>query len=296
MQFRIIMLGLLLVILVSPIGSAQNRTADQLSMAEKVELGVSYHTHYAEKVKPFTVFGNLHSVGAKNIGVYLITTEAGHILIDTGVREMHELILDNIKTLGFEAKDVKLLLATHAHFDHVQGHEAMRKATNAQVLAVGLDAEALRLGQDISPLGFEGWEPVQQVTTIKHGDTVTLGNVQLTAHQIPGHTQGCTVWTVPITENEVTLNVAIFGCRGPNANVKIQGNSAFPDLVEMTNLGFERLRQIQPDIYVSNHPQTDNDQFGDAMIAGARPQPLLQQTPWLALIAQLEKGFRGRLR
>ena len=273
-----------------------NRTADEISMAEKMELAKPYHTTYAEAEKPFTVIDNIHSVGAKNIGVYLITTDAGHILIDTGVREMHDVIVNNVEALGFAVKDIKILLSTHAHFDHVQGHEAMRKASNANVMAVGLDAEALRRGEDISPLGFEGWEPVQNVTTLQHGDTVSLGNTALTAHEIPGHTQGCTVWTLPATSGQQTYQVAIFGCRGPNANVQVQGNPRFPDLVEQTQLGFDRLAEIKADIYLSNHPQRVNEKYAAAMAAGNKPHPLLQQQPWQEMVAEIRAGFAQRLK
>jgi len=281
--------------LVANVGWAQEKTADQYTMAEKVEMGAAYHGEHAEAVKPYTVIGNVHSVGSKNVGIYLISDDDGHILIDTGVSEMHQQIIDNVSQLGFNINDIEILLSTHAHFDHVQGHEAMRKATGAAVMAVGLDAEALSLGQDISPLGAEGWESVQGVIPLAHGDSVTHGDITLTAHQIPGHTQGCTVWTVPVIDQGKEVNVAIFGCRGPNSIVKVQGNVDFPDLVEQTLLGFQRLHEIKPDIYLSNHPETDNEKYGAAIMAGQQPHPMLQQQPWLEMVKDLENGFQGRL-
>lgn len=273
----------------------QQRTADQLSMAEKIKYGESYHTVHAEAVDPFRVVGNIYSIGTKNIGIYLIATDAGHILIDTGVAEMHDMLKANITRLGFKVSDIKILLSTHAHYDHVQGHEAMRKATGAQVMAVGLDAEALRLGKDISPLGFEGWEPVVEVKTLAHGDKVSLGASTLVAHQIPGHTQGCTVWSTFVNEGDAEFNVAVFGCRGPNSIVKVKDNAQFPDLIEQSLLGFERLLQIQPDIYISNHPESDWEKFGEALKAEQTPQPLLRQQPWRDMVNDLLAEFKQRI-
>lgn len=273
-----------------------DRTADQLTMEEKIERAKPFHNELAESVKPFTVIGNIHSVGAKNIGIYLLTTRSGHILIDTGVSEMHDSIQENIRKLNYNPEDIKIILATHAHFDHVQGHEAMRKATGAQVIAVGKDAEALTLGEDISPLGFEGWEPVQNVKTIKHLDTVSLGELTLTAHEIPGHTDGCTVWTLPIVERGFSSEVAIFGCRGPNGIVKVKDNEQFPHLIRKAQLGYKRLLRIKPDLYLSNHPQSDWENYGEDIIAGKQPHPLFRQTPWIEMVQSLERSFEERTR
>lgn len=284
-----------LVVHLSGLAYAQNRWADELTMAEKIEMGKPYHGEYAEIVEPFTVVANIHSIGARDIGVYLITTGEGHILMDSGTPEMHEGLKSNIERLGFKISDIEIILSTHAHFDHVQGHESMRALTGAQVMAVGLDSEALRLGKDLSPLGFEGWEPVKEVTTLKHGDTIELGGVVLTAHQIPGHTQGCTVWTMTANDEGREINLAFFGCRGPNGIVKIIGNEAFPDLIEQSLMGYERLNAISPDIYLDNHPARQFEGRVEAMKAGERPHPLTELRPWSEMVADLEHRFRLRL-
>ncbi len=274
---------------------AQERIADQMTMEQKIAAGAPYHNERSEAIAPFKVAANIYSVGSKDLGVYLITTDDGHILIDTGVIEMHEQIKTNVKTLGFNVENIKIILSTHAHFDHVQGHEAMRKATGAEVMAVGLDAEALRLGKDISPLGFEGWEPVKNVKTLQHGNTVTLGATTLKAHQIPGHTQGCTVWETTVVENNDEMNIALFGCRGPNGIVRVIDNKDFPNLIDQTFLGFERLKDMTPTIYLSNHTATVYETFGESLRRGDRPHPLLQQKPWQEMVAELEEGFKSRL-
>ena len=143
------------------------------------EQRATFHGRMSEAVEPFHIVGNIYYVGARNIASYLITTPEGHIMIDTGTKEMHDVIRANVAKLGFKLKDIKILLSGHAHFDHVQGHAAMKKVTGAQVMALGEDARALSAGTDISPLGDEGWEPVKVDRVLKDGDTVTLGGITI---------------------------------------------------------------------------------------------------------------------
>src|SRR2546427_9406020 len=185
------------------------------------EQRATFHGQMSEAVEPFHIVGNIYYVGARNIASYLITTPEGHIMIDTGTKEMHEVIRANVAKLGFKLQDIKILLSGHAHFDHVQGHAAMKRATGARVMAIGEDAAALASGSDRSPLGDEGWEPVQVDRVLKDGDTVTQGGTTLRAVWAPGHTPGCTVWTTTVQEAGKPFSVAFYACGGPNGGVKL---------------------------------------------------------------------------
>src|SRR5215470_20436295 len=178
----------LLIILSSVVAGAQT---SPLSPEQRA----TFHRRQSEAIEPFHIVGNIYYVGARNIASYLITTPEGHIMIDTGTKEMHEVIRANIEKLGFKLQDVKILLSGHAHFDHVQGHAAMKKATGAKVMAIREDAAALAAGTDMSPLGDEGWEPLAVERVLKDGETVTMGGTTLRAVWTPGHTPGCTTWT-----------------------------------------------------------------------------------------------------
>ncbi|MET0167261.1 MAG: MBL fold metallo-hydrolase, partial [Vicinamibacterales bacterium] len=109
----------------------------------------------------FKVVGTIHYVGAADISSWLITTSEGHVLIDTGTVEMHDEVRKNIEALGFNPRDIKIILSTEAQFDHVAGHAAMQKLTGARVMAMRGDAEALSTGTDTSALGAVGWDPVK---------------------------------------------------------------------------------------------------------------------------------------
>ena len=131
-------------------------------------------------VEPFRVIGNIYYVGSQ-YGSYLITTPEGHILHDTGSADMHELIVSNVEKLGFDVGDIRIMISSHAHWDHVEGHAAMKRVTGAQVVALGGDAVALQSGQNNSALDSRDWEPVTVDRVVEDGDTVTLGGVTLRA-------------------------------------------------------------------------------------------------------------------
>jgi len=137
-QVRALMLGAAIGIM-APIGAA--------GRAEPIQA-----QNQAPPPGGFRIIGNIHWVGGE-YGSYLITTPQGHILHDTGTSEMHDVIVSNVKKLGFDVKDIKMIISSHAHFDHVQGHAAMKKLTGAQVIALGGDAAALEAGQDNSAGG-----------------------------------------------------------------------------------------------------------------------------------------------
>ncbi len=261
------------------------------------EQRAQFHGPYSQPEEAFRLIGNIYYVGAKNIASYLITTPQGTILIDTGTTEMTPVITGNVEKLGFKLRDIKIMLSSHAHFDHIGGHAAMKKLTGARVMAIRQDADALEAGKDLSPLGDEGWTPVKVDRVLKDGDTVTLGGTTLRASWAPGHTPGCTVWTTTVPDAGKTYSVAIFGCGGPNAGVKLVGNRRFPTLVDDTLASFRKLKMLKPDIYVSGHPQMLFAGKIDRMKAGERPHPLLDpgSQAWAKMLDDAEANFLKRV-
>jgi metallo-beta-lactamase class B len=246
-----------------------------------------FHGAYSESIEPFRIVGNVHYVGAKNIASYLITTRDGHILLDTGTNEMGPVIRANVAKLGFKLSDIKVIISSHAHFDHIQGHAAMKKATGARVMAIREDADAL---------GSEGWSPVKVDRVLKDGDTVALGGTTLRAMHAPGHTPGCTVWTTTVAEDGRNYSVIFHGCGGPNAGVRIVGNSKFPNLAEQSLGTLARLKQVKPDIYLTGHPQAIFEGKIDAMKAGTRPHPLLiTSDAWMKMLTDNEAALKKRI-
>jgi len=227
------------------------------------------HGAWSAPVSPFQITDHVFYVGARNISAFLITTSAGNILIDSGTVEMAPSVRAGIEKLGQRVADTKILLCTHAHFDHVGNHAALQRATHAQVMVMRGDDQALATGVDLSPLHGEGWAPVHVDRVLADGDRVELGGVTLEAIAAPGHTPGCTVWLID-------QRIAIYGCARPNDEVALT-----PELVATTRATFAKLRALSPAIALVTHPDD--------------PAELLHPKSWQALLDEAEAEFSARL-
>lgn len=251
---------------------------------------------WSENVEPFPIIANIHYVGGANIASYLITTPQGHILLDTGMPRMAKTVLANVEKLGFKPNEIRLMISSHAHLDHIGGHAEVKKATGAQVIASAEDAKALEAGRDMSPVEYEGWTPVRVDRIIKDGETVSLGGVTLRAVLTPGHTPGATTWVMDVQDGGRTYNVVFPGGAGPNPGMPVVGNPKHPNLDQITLNTYAKLKALNPDIVLPGHPQQNFMGKVDALKAGTRPHPLLQQPgAWAKQQEQGEAGFRKRM-
>lgn len=248
-------------------------------------------------ITPHRVIGNIYYVGGQ-FGSYLITTPEGHILHDTGDDEMHNLIISNIEELGYDVRDVRIMISSHAHWDHVGGHAAMKRATGAQVVALGGDADALESGVDNSArLGGRGWEPVGVDRVITDGESVTLGGTTLQAVWTGGHTQGATLWTTTVEENGSTYTVAFRGGEIPNGGVELLDNPHHPTVVEDTKRTLQVLNGMEPpDLFLHNHARFEAAQLNPALPVNASCVTCLDSDGWTEYLARVTAGFERRLR
>jgi metallo-beta-lactamase class B len=252
---------------------------------------------FSRPVEPFQIVGNIYYVGAANLASYLLTTPEGHILIDTGMTEMHDGIVSSVERLGFAVSDIRILLSTHAHFDHIDGHALMQRRTGARVMAMAGDAEALQSGHDTSALGAIGWEPVPVARVLAHGDVVTLGGTALRAIHAPGHTQGATVWMTSVEDGGRRYRVAFMGTTTPNGGVPLVGNPRHRTVVEDTRRAFTTLKaEPEPDIVLVGHPQAMFAGAMERVRKGERPHPLLNGgEAWTRQLAASEAAFERRV-
>ena len=128
----------------------------------------------SQPVEPYKVIGNIYYVGSVDVSSHIIVTKQGLILIDTGTKEMVPIVQSSIQKLGHRLSDVKIILSSHAHWDHVEGHAAMKQATGARIMAVGEDAASISSGKDTSAANAGGWTPVKVDRVLKDGDTVSI--------------------------------------------------------------------------------------------------------------------------
>jgi len=251
---------------------------------------------YSAAAEPFRIVGNIHYVGAANISSYLITTPQGHILLDTGMNEMHDVIKNNVAKLGFKTSDIKIMISSHAHFDHIEGHAAMKKLTGAQVIAMAGDAEALESGKDNSALGAIGWAPVKVDRVLKSGDTVSLGGTTLRALRTAGHTQGATTWFTTVDEKGRKYNVAFLGGTTPNGGVPLFNNPRHKNVIADTERTFKLLKaEKAPDIFLIGHPQAMFAGKVERIKAGDTPHPLLNVEAWTKQLVDGEANFQKRV-
>ena len=244
----------------------------------------------------FRVIGNIYWVG-EEYGSYLITTPQGHILLDTGSTEMHDVIVSNVKKLGFKVEDIKIMISSHAHWDHVQGHAAMKKLTGAQVVALGGDAAALEAGQDNSAGGFPGMIAVHVDRVIKDGDTVSLDGTNLRALWTPGHTQGATVWMTTVQEGGRTYSVAFRGGEIPNDGVPLLNNPRHPTVVEDTRMTLQRLKSLTPpDLFLHNHHQNLGRPLDAALPVDPRCDTCMDAKAFTDMVVRSEKNFTEKVR
>lgn len=251
---------------------------------------------WVEPVTPFKVIGNVHYVGVSGLASYLITSEDGHILIDGGLPQNAPMIARNIETLGFDITDVKMLLNTHAHFDHSGGLAALKEMSGAVLIASEGDRSALEGG---FYLGAEdkleySAPPVKVDQIVADGERVGLdGRTQLTARLTPGHTRGCTSWTFTVQEAGETYDALIFCSASVAANTLVPPQ--YEGIVEDYRYTFETTRDWAPDVFLSNHPfffgMTDKRaklEAGDALA-------FVDRDGFQALMARLEPAFEAAL-
>ncbi len=199
------------------------------------------------------IVGNVYYVGTRGLSSFLIVTPAGGIILDSGEAESVPFIRASVEKLGLRLSDVKILLTGHAHFDHVGGHADLQRLTGARVMVMDADREALESGVDRSALGGPGWKPVRVDRVLKDGDTVTLGGITLTAHLTPGHTQGCTTWTMEAGQDVKKYLVAFTGSVSINDGVHLAGNVRVPAIAEHYAQAFRVLRAIKADVFLAQH-------------------------------------------
>jgi metallo-beta-lactamase class B len=268
-------------------------------------LGLCAAPAYAanDYLKPFAahhIIANIYYVGSEGQANYLITTPKGNILINSGTEKNPAMIKASIEKLGFKYADTKILLISHAHFDHDAGSAQVIKDTGAKYEVTDSDVPVVESGGKLDfNYGTKGKENLYPATkvdrTLHDGDTVELGGTVLTARKTPGHTKGCTTWTMPVKDGGKTLNVVIVGSPNVNPGYVLVGNKKYPGIAQDYEKTFQVLKSLHTDVFLGAHGAYYNLDAKYPKLKPGAPNPFIDPAGYKAYVADREAAFRKEL-
>jgi metallo-beta-lactamase class B len=243
------------------------------------------------------VVANVYYVGSKDLATYLITTPDGHVLINSGFDETVPLIRSSVESLGFKMTDVKVLLASHAHSDHVAGHARLQELTGARVYVMRGDDSVIASGGKGQYLyGISRWTPCKVDRVLDDGDEVKLGGVTLVARRTPGHTRGCTTWTWTARDGGKDYRVVVIGSPNVNPGYRLAGNKEYPEIADDFAATFQILKALPCDVFLGAH----GGYYGmvgkyERLQTGTGGNPFVDPEGYRAYVAEKEEAFRKTL-
>jgi metallo-beta-lactamase class B len=251
------------------------------------------------------VMGNVYFVGSKGLAAYLITTPKGHILINSDLEPSVPQIRESVKKLGFKFTDIKILLISHAHFDHCAGSAKIKELTGAKYMVMDADVPVVESGgkKDFQYGNLpEAAYPTITVDRILHdGYQVKLGGVTLVAHKTAGHTRGCTTWTMKVRDDANgsagnMLDVVIVGSPNVNPGYKLVGNAVYPEIAKDYEHAFAVWRSLPCDVFLGAHGSYYDMEKKFARAKDGRVNPFIDPQGYKAYISERETAFQDELK
>jgi len=252
-----------------------------------------------QPAEPFRIAGNFYYVGASDVAAFLITGPDGHVVLDGGYPTTAPMIMASIAKLGFDIKDVRVLLNSEPHPDHAGGLGVLQQASGAELWASEASADSIAAGGDdpdvILPLrallwlGIVGYPAARVDHRFKDGDTIRVGPIALTAHVTAGHTRGCTSWSFPVRDGDRVLNVVSVCDTG------VLATSRYPEQEADRERSLRVLRGLSADIWVTNHarPWGRYRKFVASKTAKNPVDPFVDPEGYRAFIDSAEEEFRS---
>ena len=237
---------------------------------------------------PHKIIGNVYYVGTRSLASFLVVTAQGNILINSSYERNVPVLQKSVEQLGLKFTDIKVVLGSHAHGDHQEGDALVKQLTGAQVIAMAEDVPAL---QNLRPGGRE--HPIDRV--LHDGESVTLGQVTLVAHLTPGHTRGCTTWTMKVLEGGKTYDVVIVGSFGVNPGFVLVNNAAVPQIAEEYTRGLRIARSLPCDVLLGSHPGMYNMAEKYGKLGEGRANPFIDPAGCQAELDLVEAMFHAVL-
>jgi metallo-beta-lactamase class B len=252
---------------------------------------------WTEAFPAHRVVGNVYYVGSRGLASYLITTPRGHILINSSMESNVQMIGESIESLGFHFVDVKILLISHAHWDHCAGSARLKELTSAKYMVMDADVPVVESGgkEDFqygnSPDNL--YKPAKVDRVLHDGDEVKLGGVVLVAHKTPGHTKGCTTWTMKVRDAGKTYDVVIVGSPNVNPGYKLVNNARYSQIAQDYEQTFRVLKALPCDVFLGAH----GDYYGMAgkfaRVKEGGVNPFVDPEGYKSYVADREQAFRA---
>ena len=248
---------------------------------------------------PYRIIGNVYYVGSQGLASYLITTKEGHILINSSLESSVPLIRESIEKLGFKFGDVKILLISHAHWDHCAGSAAVKELTGAKYMVMDADVPEIEAGGkgnfQYGDSPTSRYQPTKVDRVLHDGEAVKLGDAVLTAHLTPGHTKGTTTWTMKAKEGDRTYNVVIIGSPNVNAGYKLVNNALYPQIASDYERMFRILKSLPCDVFLGAHGNYYGMEAKYARMKEHAANPFIDPEGYKSYVAEREQTFRTEL-
>jgi len=253
------------------------------------------------------IIGNVYFVGTEGLGIFLITTPQGNILINSGLEENVPLTQQSVEKLGFRFKDIKILLISQAHFDHDAGSAKLKELTGAKYMVMEADVEVVESGgkadffyNDSTDLPADEKAmihyPAAKVDRVLHdGDTVQLGGTVLTAHLTPGHTKGCTTWTMRVNDGGKTYDLVIVGGVSVNKGYQLVNNVKYPRIAADYEKTFRVLKSLPCDVFLGAHGGYYGMDAKYARMKDGGANPFIDPDGYKNFVAEHENIFLAEL-
>jgi metallo-beta-lactamase class B len=265
-----------------------------ISLFFSLNLVAAQPAAWMEPFPPHQIAGNLYYVGSKDLASYLITTPDGHILINSSFEESVPLIRASIEKLGFKFTDVKVLLISHAHSDHCAGSAEVIKQTKAQYFVMEQDADAVESGGERRSrlkASYLQFTPAKVDRRLKDGDEVILGGSTLIANLTPGHTRGCTTWTMKVDG----LNAVIIGSPNVNPGYILVNNQDYPAIATDYERTFRFLKAQPVDLFLGAHGSYYDMNAKHTRLGTSSTNPFIDPEGYHRYVEDREKAFRSEL-
>ncbi len=252
---------------------------------------------------PFQIVGNLYHVGTTNVTSFLLTDPEGHVLIDGAYPETATTIIESISKLGFDIRDVKVLVNSHAHADHAGGLAALKEASGAELWVSNADADIIEAGGKGEPtlgpirfaqfMGIATFPPVKVDHRFEDGQKIRVGAIELTAHVTAGHTPGCTSWSFPVKDGDREYLAVSIGSLTMSPFVSLVEPETYPGIREDYENSFKTLKNLPADIFLASHTDWFNLQRKlRQRDSPTDPTPFIDPEGYLRFIEMEEEDFR----